>query len=200
MKGFKKNGKFRPTGNKSKSSLKKSDVIRKDDSVDIPNYLKKKPDLCSGEHRCPICKKTKVCTGGAFGHDSTKGQGVCHAKGEECICESCQDNRWDEVLEYHKKEGVEIPSRNKESLDNKKLSWKKMTQQERFDKITRDYYVWQDNLQQPQEFFDEADELASSERNMDAVVDYAWEIAESNEPPKEIVKHIRKLNKRDDER
>ncbi len=33
VKGFKKDGKFRPTGNKSKSSLKKSD-IRKDNSVD----------------------------------------------------------------------------------------------------------------------------------------------------------------------
>ena len=35
MKGFKKDGKFRPTGNKSKSSLKKSDVRKKIEIVDV---------------------------------------------------------------------------------------------------------------------------------------------------------------------
>ena len=45
MKGFKKDGKFRPTGNKSKSPLKKSD-IRKDDTLDWmkPENVKKTMD------------------------------------------------------------------------------------------------------------------------------------------------------------
>jgi len=35
MKGFTKDGKFRPTGNKSKSSVSKSDVIRKKHKMDL---------------------------------------------------------------------------------------------------------------------------------------------------------------------
>ena len=38
MKGFKKDGKFRPTGNKSKSSLKKSDVRKKIEVGDNPQH------------------------------------------------------------------------------------------------------------------------------------------------------------------
>lgn len=59
--------------------------------------------FCNGSHICPICKLNKKCTGGAFGHDSTVGQGKCHAnaKGHECFCEDCQENRWNEVLEWH---------------------------------------------------------------------------------------------------
>lgn len=45
MKGFKKDGKFRPTGNKSKSSLKKSDVRRKETLSTVGvDKLKKRKD------------------------------------------------------------------------------------------------------------------------------------------------------------
>jgi hypothetical protein len=65
-------------------------------------------EFCSGKHVCPICNKNKNCDGGAFGHSATKGQGICHAKNEKVFCQNCQKNRWDEILKFHKKEGVKI--------------------------------------------------------------------------------------------
>ena len=45
MKGFTKDGKFRPTGSKSKSSLKKSDVTRKDTKPRFKQSLDSKDDV-----------------------------------------------------------------------------------------------------------------------------------------------------------
>ncbi len=97
--------------------------------------------------------------------------------------------------EEHEKYFKEHPD---EARQKNSLGWKKMTPDERYENITRDYYIMLDNERQPVEFFDEADELASSERNMDAVVDYAMEIAEQDEPPQDLAKHIRKMKGRSD--
>jgi len=63
----------------------------------------KEPYLfCNGSHYCPVCKLTKPCDGGAFGHDSTEGQGKCHNRDGEVFCQDCQNNRWEECIQNHK--------------------------------------------------------------------------------------------------
>ena len=75
------------------------------------------------------------------------------------------------------------------------MKWKSLSVDERYEQYTKPYYFEKDNENQPQEFFDEADELAVTERNMDCVCDYAYEKAELDEPPKELVKHFAKLER-----
>ncbi len=67
MKGFKKDGKFRPTGNKSKSSLKKSDVKTK------PKLLKKKRNKTGSCKTCGMKFSNKDYENASAGRESLVG-------------------------------------------------------------------------------------------------------------------------------
>ncbi len=113
MKGFKKDGKFRPTGNKSKSSLKKSD-LRKKLTVSHGEGVSTKVDRGSGASSLEVMGNHN----GVVVQEVDKGQ--WGATEDEFRVEVYDDNG-DAI--FHKnlgEKGNEIPMRNKQNLEDDK--------------------------------------------------------------------------------
>ena len=76
------------------------------------------------------------------------------------------------------------------------MKWKSLTVDQRYEQLTRPYYFQKDDENKVAEPADEMEALAIQERNMDGVADFAYEKAELDEPPKDLVKHFLKMEKR----
>ena len=77
------------------------------------------------------------------------------------------------------------------------MKWKSLIVDERYEQLTRPYYFQKDDENQIAEPANVEEALAIQERNMDGVADYAQEKAELDEPPKDLVKHFLKMEKRE---
>ncbi len=128
MKGFKKDGKFRPTENRSKSSLSKTDIkknkfgqsaeaIENQHSIAIKrkkNSMNEEHEIgtkwCSGKHKCQICGKKFDCTGTGYGHDSKFSESQCHGEYEQF----CENHTVEEYTKKHK----ELGELDKKSFDD----------------------------------------------------------------------------------
>lgn len=99
MKGFKKDGKFRPTGNKSKSSLKKSDIRNKKSVEKKSEPLKEKNEKGIGD----LSGKTRMLAENEVGAKIEKhpyGNSYEFENGEEWLIFNNEKDAHKEALEY----------------------------------------------------------------------------------------------------